>query len=604
MAATIDTSVLDGKRFYYSFIAGAQRIFEQYQGLNKINVFPVADGDTGTNLASTMRSIIDSVIPTTNIKVAAVALADAALIGARGNSGIIFAQFLYGFSNEIKNENNLTITDFAELVKKAVKYAYEAISNPVEGTMITVMREWADYVYTIKDKFHDFNALILDSHSIASKSLFETTAKLEVLARAHVVDAGAKGFVLFLEGMIDFFKHGELKQLAHARNLNKIKDFEDMVPDHEAEISFRYCTEALISFENDSPNNKSILSKVIAPYGDSMVVAGSPKRLRLHIHTDEPAKLFSEIKDLGNITYKKVDDMVMQNQIVHHRKHDIALITDSTCDLPQELIEKHQIHVVPLTVHFEKDFYLDSLTITSDEFYHLMGVSKQNPTTSQPTYKDFSNRYNYLASHYESVIGLHISEKLSGTFSNSKKAAHTVSERQNIPMAIFSSNKLSAGLGLMLLRAAEAIESGKTFEEIKDFIEDWKPKVHLAASASTLKYLIRGGRVSAVKGLFGKLLGVQPLIKVNAEGKTELFGKPTSSRQAMRMMVKEMARCMDGQKLWGYSVGHANNLEGAEWIANEMEAITGQKPKFINNVSPVLGAHTGPGVVAVGVLME
>ncbi|MCD4697787.1 MAG: DAK2 domain-containing protein, partial [Bacteroidales bacterium] len=97
---------LDGKRFYYSFIAGAQKIFDHYKGLNKINVFPVADGDTGTNLASTMRSIIDTSIPTDNIKITAVALADAALVGARGNSGIIFAQFLYGFSNEIKDEKN------------------------------------------------------------------------------------------------------------------------------------------------------------------------------------------------------------------------------------------------------------------------------------------------------------------------------------------------------------------------------------------------------------------------------------------------------------------------------------------------------------------
>ena len=309
-------SELDGKRFYYSFIAGAQKIFEHYQGINKINVFPVADGDTGTNLASTMRSIIDTAIPTKNIKVTAEALADAALVGARGNSGIIFAQFLYGFSNEIKDEKNLSISDFAEIIKKAVRYAYEAIANPVEGTMISVMREWAEYVYSIKDRFQDFNELIAESYNQAMESLKDTPKKLEVLARAHVVDAGAKGFVLFLEGMIEFFKHGELKQLARARNISKVKDFEEMVHDHEEELTYRYCTEALITFDNESPNNKSILSKVIAPYGDSMVVAGSPKKLRLHIHTDEPARLFSEIKDLGNIIFKKVDDMVMQSDIV------------------------------------------------------------------------------------------------------------------------------------------------------------------------------------------------------------------------------------------------------------------------------------------------
>jgi len=597
-------SELDGKRFYYSFIAGAQKIFEHYQGINKINVFPVADGDTGTNLASTMRSIIDTSIPTNNIKVTADALADAALVGARGNSGIIFAQFLYGFSNEIKGEKNLTIVDFAEIIKKAVKYAYEAIANPVEGTMISVMREWAEYVYTTKDKFHDFNELIADSYPKAMESLKDTPKKLEILAKSHVVDAGAKGFVYFLEGMIEFFKHGELKQLAIARNVSKVKEFEEVVHDHETKITFKYCTEALISFENQSPNNKTILSKVIAPYGDSLVVAGSPKKLRLHIHTDEPAKLFSEIKDLGNISYQKVDDMVMQSDIVHRRKYKTALVTDSTCDLPQEIIEKYQIHVVPLSIYFEKDYYLDSVTITPEEFYQLMGTSKHRPTTSQPTYKDFTNKYNYLASHYENIIGLHLSDKMSGTFSNSRKAAHSVVERQNKDIAVFSSNKLSSGLGLMVLRIADAIDSGESFEEIKTRMEEWKKKTHLLVSSQTLKYMIRSGRVSSVKGFLGKFLGVQPIVIVNAEGKSELFGKPTSTRQAMKMVIEETTKLMDGNKLWGYSISHANNLEGAEWYAREMEAMTGQKPRFINSASPVLGTHVGPGVIALAILLE
>ncbi len=177
-----------------------------------------------------------------------------------------------------------------------------------------------------------------------------------------------------------------------------------------------------------------------------MVIAGSPKKLRLHIHTDDPADLFYAIKDFGNITYKKVDDMLMQSDIVHHRKWDTAIITDSTCDLPKEIIEKYQIHVVPLSIHFEKDYYLDSVTLTPNKFYKLLGESKTNPTTSQPTYKDFTNKYNYLASHYKSIVGIHLSGKLSGTFSNSRKAAYAVSERENKEINIFSSNKITVAL--------------------------------------------------------------------------------------------------------------------------------------------------------------
>ncbi len=156
----IKITEINGIQLYNSFISGAQRIFENQKHLNKINVFPVADADTGTNLASTMRSIVNASQPHENLKLTAVALADAALVGARGNSGIIFAQFLYGFSNEIKEEETLTVKAFAEYMKNAVKYAYEAIANPVEGTMISVIKDWAEYIYHLKDTLDDFLRLL------------------------------------------------------------------------------------------------------------------------------------------------------------------------------------------------------------------------------------------------------------------------------------------------------------------------------------------------------------------------------------------------------------------------------------------------------------
>ncbi|OYT15365.1 MAG: hypothetical protein B7C24_13455 [Bacteroidetes bacterium 4572_77] len=178
---SVNTRVLNGKRFYYSFLAGAQRIFENQNILNKINVFPVQDGDTGTNLASTMRAIIDTHIPTINLKTTSVALADAALVGARGNSGIIFAQFIYGFSHKIAaNDDNISIDTFSKALKNAVVFSYDAISDPVEGTMITVMREWAEAIERLKDQIDDFNELILASLKCARKSLAETPEKLKI----------------------------------------------------------------------------------------------------------------------------------------------------------------------------------------------------------------------------------------------------------------------------------------------------------------------------------------------------------------------------------------------------------------------------------------
>jgi len=593
--------MLDGKRFYYSFLAGAQRIFDHQGYLNKINVFPVRDADTGTNLASTMRSIVDTFIPTTNFAVTANALADAALIGARGNSGIIFAQFLYGFSSEFHNEESIDVTRFAAAISRGVKASYEAISNPVEGTMISVIREWAEDIAKLIEKINDFNQLIIASYEKALQALLETTKKLEVLRKANVVDAGAKGFVYFLEGMIDFFNHGELKKILGARNIVKVQAAEG---EHNFdEINFRFCTEAMIV--SDNINREKLRSK-IDYLGDSLVIAGSPRKMRIHIHTDTPDKLFTKLSRFGSITFQKVDDMVMQMDIAENRHHDIALVTDSTCDLPQALIEKHQIQVVPLSVHFGDTYYLDRITITPERFYKVLGkvARKDYPSTAQPSFKDFTNKYNFLSTHYESVIGVHISEALSGTCSNSRKAAKTISSLTKMPINVINTKRISSGLGLILLRAAEKLEEGTSYEELISLIEKWSTDTEMWVTTKTMKYLVKSGRVSAVKGFVGKVLNVKPIIIVNSEGKTEPYGKPFTEKGSMHMAMRMVDRKIKSKNIWGYSISHANNLKTAEWFAEQMELRTGMKPRFINDASPVLGVNTGPGVVALSILFD
>ncbi len=583
-------------------MAGAQRIFENQGLLNKINVFPVADADTGTNLASTMRSIVDSPIPTNNVKMAATALADAALVGARGNSGIIFAQFLYGFSNEIENENNLTVENFSRSITKAVTYAYEAIANPVEGTMISVIREWAEFINTMKELIDDFVELLIKALQVARESLADTTRQMAVLAKANVVDAGAKGFVLFLEGMIDFFNNRQsIRRLAIPMNemiMEEVQTFS-----HE-EITQRYCCEAMLALDLHPGETKDTLRKAIAGMGDSMVVAGSEKRLRIHIHSDTPIKLFEAISKRSSITYQKVDDMVMQQEMSHNRKWPIALVTDSTCDLPQEILEKYQITMVPLTLHVGASLYLDRTTIASEQFYNLLESSPVYPSTSQPAYKDFINKYSYLSSHYESTIGIHLSKQFSGTFSNSQRAAKAVSEQSGKKIDVFSSNRVSSALGLTVLRAAEAIEQGKTHDEIIDSVDSWNSKNHILVSAKTVKYLVKSGRISHSKGIAGKLLGVRPIISVDKEGKAFTYGKAYSEKGSMEFLIKEASHLIEKGKIWGYAISHIQNMETAQWYASKMETLTGKKPLFINDCSPVLGVHGGPGTVVLSIMQE
>ncbi len=595
----IDTKTLDGKRLYYSFLAGAQRIFDNQGYLNKINVFPVRDADTGTNLASTMRSIVDTFIPTDTFSHTVTALADAALVGARGNSGIIFAQFLYGFSSSFKDQVTIDVTEFSDAVAQGVKHSYEAISNPVEGTMITVLREWGEDIQILKDKIDDFNQLIIQSYARAKESLANTPNLLEVLAKANVVDAGGKGFVVFLEGMIDFFKHGELRQILGARNVVKTQLLEDAHdPEH---VNFRYCTEAMIIGENIQRDK---LRSKIEHFGDSLVIAGSPSKMRIHIHTDTPDKLFTRLSPFGSITFQKVDDMVMQMDLFDNRKHNIALVTDSTCDLPQEFLEKHQINMVPLSVHFGDTYYLDRLTLAPGRFYKMLAKTKVYPSTAQPTFKEFSNKYNYLSTHYDSIVGIHISEAMSGTASNSRKAAKTISNFTKKPITVINSKRLTSGLGLIVMRAAEALETGTTHEELTQNIERWITDSVLLVTAKTIKYMVKSGRVGAMKGFVGKLLNIKPVVIVNDQGKTETYGKPLTEKSSMKMAMALVTKKINKRKIWGYAISHAENEQAAQWYATQMEELTGMKPRFIGEASPVLGTNVGPGVVALSFIYQ
>ncbi|MEI8045890.1 MAG: DegV family protein [Bacteroidota bacterium] len=594
--------LIDGRSFYYSFLAGAQRIFENQGLLNKINVFPVADADTGTNLASTMRSIVDSPIPTNNVKMTACALADAALVGARGNSGIIFAQFLYGFSNEIENEENLTVENFSRSLTKAVTYAYEAIANPIEGTMISVIREWAEFINTMKGLIDDFIELLIKALQVARASLADTTRQMAVLAKANVVDAGAKGFVLFLEGMIDFFNNRQtIRRLTIPMNDMIL---EEVQTDSHEEITHRYCCEAMLALDLHPGETKNSVRDAITGMGDSMVVAGSEKRLRIHIHSDSPIKLFEAISKRSSITYQKVDDMIMQQEMSHNPKWPIALVTDSTCDLPQETLEKYQITMVPLTLQVGASMYLDRTTISNEQFYNLLESSPVYPSTSQPSYKDFINKYSYLSSHYHSTIGIHLSKHFSGTFSNSLRAAKAISEQSGKEINVLSSNRVSSALGLVVLRAAEAIEQGKTHAEIINGIEEWSDKSHLLVSARTVKYLVKGGRLSHSKGVIGKLLGLRPVISADNDGKLFSFGKAYSEKGSMKLLIDEATRLAQKGKIWGYAITHARNIETAMWYSDQMEVLTGKKPLFVNDCSPVLGVHGGPGTVVLSIMEE
>lgn len=264
-------TILDGNDFFKLFSYGASEVISNRDKLNKINVFPVADGDTGNNLVFTLNSVLDYAEVKDSVYETLKSMAEASLSGARGNSGVIFAQYIAGLASETKGKASIMLHDFANASKNSAYGLYNALSNPVEGTMLTVIKDWSNYIVDNHKNYDSFDDLFEESVGYASKSLDNTKEQLEILKKNDVVDSGAKGFVLFLEGALRYLR-GEV--------LPEIKRFSlsDLSASHDSliheESSYRYCTECII--KGNLPSTDVVKETLIA-YGDSLIVAGIDK---------------------------------------------------------------------------------------------------------------------------------------------------------------------------------------------------------------------------------------------------------------------------------------------------------------------------------------
>jgi uncharacterized protein len=587
---------LDGPRLYHAFLAGGNAVIRDQATLNRINVFPVPDADTGTNLAATMKSISMGSVPSRSIKATLMSIAEAAIHGARGNSGLIFAQYLYGLGREMGNERRIPVRHFAESAKRAVQYATKAILVPVEGTMITLIRDWADFIYDHRNRMNDYAELFSASLQAARRSLLETPKKLSVLARAGVVDAGAKGFVDFLEGVVHFIRKGDLKTIPAVEE--SVPAPVPKVHNHSGPVLNRFCSEALLTGRKlDMDRIRSLVQE----YGDSAIVAGSEELIRLHVHTNDPAGLFFRIRDLGSVAQIKVDDMLRQQEAAKEWKSPIALVTDSACDLPPEIFDKHQIHLLPFQISFGPHLFLDKITITPEHFYDLLDTESEPPQSAQPPLPGIEALFSFLGSHYESILVLTLSEKMSGFYSACRVAAE---KSPGIRIAIINSRGLSAQIGLIALRAARAIEAGVDFEDIADLCEDWVARTEIFVDVTDIRYMVRSGRVSRMKGLLANILKLKAIVSIDREGRGTTAGKSLTRGGNMTKILRKIRRTAAEKKIHSYAVVHARDPERAREYAVRLEEILGRPAEFVMSASPVIGVHVGPGLVAVALTYE
>lgn len=586
---------LDGKRLYRTLHAGLQKVLSREDYLNKINVFPVPDSDTGTNMAVTLTAIKDGIDENDHPDINAMSqkIADSALDGARGNSGVILAQFLVGFANGLKDRITISTEQFSEAVHEACVQAYDALIEPREGTILTVIREWSESVHDHSSKLPDFSQMLHNSLERAQVALKETRDKLDVLKKANVVDAGAQGFVYLLEGMQDFITSGKIRNYTRKKDREMADPVVNYPLENELESKYRYCTECTVNGRN---LDKKTLRKKLDSLGDSTVVAGNDKKLKVHIHTDDPQSVFELCRQSGLVSGEKADDMLRQQK---HRQADnaeIAVVMDSACDLPEDVIQAMNIQVVPVKLGFGDEHFIDGIGITPEEFWAKTAASAHHPKTSQPSPGDFRRHYELLKQHFKTIISIHIPAGSSGTFQSAMMAAKT---QKNVNIELVDSMNLTVGAGLIALRAAEAIEAGKTAEEVVKITRRTVDQTKIYIGLESLDFAVKGGRVPAVVNKIAKTINMNPILVVDKAGKMGVGGKTFGARNRPDKLLKFVLKKLDKTKRYRFGVAYTTNHYEAHRIAHRFRQLAGNENVFFAQVGPALSVHGGPGTIAI-----
>ena len=274
----------------------------------------------------------------------------------------------------------------------------------------------------------------------------------------------------------------------------------------------------------------------------------------------------------------------------------IAIVTDSTSDIPKDLIAKHLITSVPLSVIFEEKTFLDDgKQITSEEFYKKLRSSEKLPTTTQPTPRDFVDTYNRLLEDHDRILSIHISKKMSGTINSAEMAKQ---QMPDAPIEIIDSELTHMPLGFLVLEAASLAAAGRPYDEILSAIGDLKSRMHELFVPSTLEYLKKGGRIGKAKGLIASLLEIKPILTIH-DGEVSQFKTARRWNQAKTEILNSMEAAIDDPSKLTVSVGDSDTEEDGAEMYNRIKEKFGPKEIFRVGIGAVVGTHLGPGGICI-----
>jgi len=573
-------------------LAASKKIVLHQEEINRINVWPVDDKDTGYNLAATLLGI-EGVISQKEYKSFLELTQDikeASMVNARGNAGMIFTGYLIRFLEQIKSLDKVDGIKLSMAMRKGTKAAYRSIFNPVEGTILDVMKAVGKKAYeTAKVKKEKNIIKILEESQKAGKLALDLTKeKLEILKQNNVVDAGGLGFLKILEAWLE-----SLKQIIPSAENNERPGTAELKS--EEKLEYQYDTVFQIRKIKTAELEK--LKEELGLLGNSIDILESEDRIKIHIHSNFPEKIKEKIVNFG-ISEWKVEDMAEQIRKISEKK-PLGLVVEEMADLPKEFLEKNGIIEIPFLARFP-----DGEIVAKENLFKKLEEGAKTgralPTALAPSFKDFLLVYQRALDRFEEIIVITLSSKLSGAYSSARIARSMVKEKKRI--SVFDCFSAEAGEGLAAFKVQELISQGKEKQEILEILKSFCPQIKVFGGLKDFTYLAKSGRfylpeiLAKIISFFSKT-GVWFLFGIK-EGKVRFFGI-RFGKDLVRILIKEVENNQKGKDA-NIAVVYGKDPKEALRLKKELEKRKNSRILFLSQVSPAVGVYTGPQVLIVG----
>ncbi len=544
------SQMIDGKLFREMFVSGANNLQNNKELIDKLNVFPVPDGDTGTNMSLTIASALKelSKVKEDNIEEIGKALSKGSLMGARGNSGVILSQIIRGISKSIEGKKELDISLLAKALKSGSDTAYKAVIKPIEGTVLTVVRESSDFAVKNAKKHKDMIEFFEAVVEQANASLERTPDLLKNLKDAGVVDSGGKGLVCMYEGMLSALKGRKIELLdAQETTLDKSKSENTDTSSESArdlDIKFTYCTEFIL--ETDSIDSDS-MRDIMLNYGDSLVVVGFDGVIKVHVHTNNPGSVLEEALKYGPLVTIKIENMKIQ--------HENQIIENKEEEEPSQLSKDDDFHVNKEKKKY--GFITTTMGSGLSEIFEKLGVDIviEGGQTMNPSTEDFMNAIDMINADNIFIL------PNNGNVIMAANQAKEISEKnifvvptKNIPQGIaclvgFDPEAQADANMESFTEALESIKSGEITYAVRDTIMDGIEVKEGDVIGITGKALVSSGK--SVEDVTKKV--IEGMIDEDSDIVTLYYGENVEedSARAFAELIQEEFEDIDVELYYG-----------------------------------------------------